>query len=141
MFVLQEKELSFALNPHPLFAGIYPQGVIKMLRFEPVKGDTEVAAGIRLILTPGHSPGTQSVAIETPQGTAIITGFCCIEETFNVSAESLKVSPDWSVYTPGCHTDALSAFDSALKVKRLADILIPNHEPSLRNIDTIPGTK
>jgi glyoxylase-like metal-dependent hydrolase (beta-lactamase superfamily II) len=136
--ILQESELSFALNPHPLFAGVYPQEAIKGLRFEPVEGDTEVADGISLILTPGHSPGTQSVAVETAQGTAIIAGFCCIAETFHVSAESLKVSPDWLVYTPGCHTDALSAFDSALKVKRLADILIPNHEPSLQNIETIP---
>lgn len=136
--ILQESELSFALNPHPLFAGVYPQEVIRGLRFEPAKGDTEVAEGIRLISTPGHSPGTQSVAVETAQGTAIITGFCCIEETFNVSAESLKVSPDWLVYTPGCHTDALAAFDSTLKVKGLADILVPNHEPWLRDIEAIP---
>lgn len=137
--ILQEKELSFALNPHPLFAGVYPQEVIRGLRFEPVKGDTEVADGITLIFTPGHSPGTQSVAVETAQGTAIITGFCCIEKTFNVSAESLRVSPDWLVYTPGCHTDALAAFDSTLKVKSLADILVPNHEPILRDIEAIPN--
>ena len=136
--ILQESELSFALNPHPLFAGVYPREVISELRFEPVKGYTQVSDGIRLIFTPGHSPGTQSVAVETAQGTAIITGFCCIEETFNVSAESSKVSPDWLVYTPGCHTDALAAYDNTLKIKGLADILIPNHEPSLRDREKIP---
>ncbi|MFC2023980.1 N-acyl homoserine lactonase family protein [Chloroflexota bacterium] len=136
--IVQDSELSFALNPHPLFAGLYPQEVIREITFEPVKGDIEVADGIRLILTPGHSPGTQSVAVETANGTAIITGFCCIGETFNVSLETQRVLPAWQVYAPGCHTDALAAFDNALKVKKLAKILIPNHEPTLRDTKTIP---
>jgi len=136
--ILQEDELSFALAPHPLFAGIYPKELLTGLRFQPVRGDTEIASGIRVLLTPGHSPGTQSVAVETAKGTAIITGFCCIRETFEVSPETRKVSPSWLVYTPGCHTDALAAFDSTLKVKGLADILVPNHEPELREIEAIP---
>jgi len=136
--ILQEAELSFALAPHPLFAGVYPIELLKELRFQPVRGDTEIIDGIRVLLTPGHSPGTQSVAVETTKGTAIITGFCCIRETFEVSPETMDVSPSWLVYTPGCHTDALAAFDSTLRVKGLADILVPNHEPELREIEKIP---
>jgi N-acyl homoserine lactone hydrolase len=136
--IVQEDELRFALAPHPLFAAVYPTELLKGMSFQPVRGDTEIINGIRILLTPGHSPGTQSVAIETTQGTAIITGFCCIRETFEVSAETSKLSPGWLVYTPGCHTDALAAFDSTLKVKGLADILIPNHEPALQYTQTIP---
>ena len=136
--IVQEEELRFALAPHPLFAAVYPIELLRGVRFYPVRGDTEIVSGIRTLLTPGHSPGTQSVAIETAQGTAIITGFCCIQENFEVTTETLELSPKWLVYTPGCHTDALAAFDNALKVKGLADILIPNHEPALKDRETIP---
>lgn len=37
-------------------------------------GDTELAAGLRVIATPGHTPGHQSVLIETEEGLAIIAG-------------------------------------------------------------------
>jgi N-acyl homoserine lactone hydrolase len=136
--ILQEAELRFALAAHPLFDAVYPIELIRDMRFNPVVGDTEIAPGIRVIFTPGHSPGTQSVAVETAQGTAIITGFCCIRETFEVPAETAKLAPKWLVYTPGCHADALAAFDNTLKIKGMADILIPNHEPTLQDIKTIP---
>lgn len=136
--IVQEDELRFALAPHPLFSAVYPTELLKEISFQPVSGDTEIIDGIRLLITPGHSPGTQSVAIKTTQGTAIITGFCCIRETFEVPSEISKLSPEWRVYTPGCHTDALAAFDSALKVKGLADILIPIHEPALQYTQAIP---
>ena len=136
--IVQEAELNFALAPHPLFAAVYPLELLKGLRFQTVRGDAEIADGVRVLLTPGHSPGTQSVAVETAKGTAIITGFCCIGETFEVSEETAKLSPRWLVYCPGCHTDALAAFDNALRMKGLADILIPNHDPTLREVETIP---
>lgn len=136
--IVQEDELRFALAPHPLFANLYGIELIRGLRFQPVRGDTEIASGIKVLLTPGHTPGVQSVAIETAKGTAIITGFCCISETFEVSPETRELNPGWLVYTPGIHTDALAAFDSALKVKGLADILVPNHALDLGEIETIP---
>lgn len=37
-------------------------------------GDAEIAPGIRVIATPGHTPGHQSVAVETADGLAIIAG-------------------------------------------------------------------
>jgi glyoxylase-like metal-dependent hydrolase (beta-lactamase superfamily II) len=103
-----------------------------------VKGDTEIASGIRVIFTPGHTLGGQSVAVETAKGTAIIPGFCCTRETFEVPPETQKMFPAWFVHTPGIHTDALAAFDSALKVKWMADIIVANHDPELENIERIP---
>lgn len=136
--VVQEDELRFALAPHPLWAGPYGTELLQGLKFQQVKGDAEIADGIKVLLTPGHSPGGQSVAIETAKGTAIITGFCCISETFEVPPQIMKLNPGWLVYAPGFHTDALAAFDSALRVKGLADILVPSHALELREIETIP---
>jgi len=39
-----------------------------------VKGDTEIAPGLRVIATPGHTPGHQSVTVETEEGLALIVG-------------------------------------------------------------------
>jgi len=135
---VQEDELRFALAPHPLEAGMYGIEFLQGLNYQLVKGDTEIVDGIKVILTPGHTPGVQSVAIETAKGTAIITGFCCVGDTFNVSPEESQAVPSWLVYTPGIHTDALAAFDNAVKIKGLADILVPNHEPELEKIKKIP---
>lgn len=41
-------------------------------RFE--EGDHEVAPGIRIFATPGHSPGHQSIVVERPEGTLLLVG-------------------------------------------------------------------
>jgi N-acyl homoserine lactone hydrolase len=43
-------------------------------RFEQVGGDHEVASGIRILETPGHSPGHQSVVVEAPDGPLLLVG-------------------------------------------------------------------
>ena len=43
-------------------------------RFEEVAGDHEVAPGIRIFATPGHSPGHQSLVIDTPDGPLLLAG-------------------------------------------------------------------
>jgi N-acyl homoserine lactone hydrolase len=47
-----------------------------------VDGDLEVADGLHLIATPGHTPGHQSVVLESDEGRAVIAGqcsYCCAE--------------------------------------------------------------
>jgi N-acyl homoserine lactone hydrolase len=43
-------------------------------RFELVNGEAEVLPGITLVPTPGHSPGHQSVLIESDEGRVLIAG-------------------------------------------------------------------
>lgn len=45
--------------------------------FELLDGETEIAAGVRAITTPGHTRGHQSVQVETSAGPAVITGDAC----------------------------------------------------------------
>ena len=42
--------------------------------FVLLDGDTQLAPGLRLVATPGHTPGHQSVAVETPAGTMVLAG-------------------------------------------------------------------
>lgn len=133
--IVQKDEISFAYSPHTFVLGEYIKEYFIDVKWEIVSGDVEILPGLKVILTPGHTPGSQSVAIQTKKGLAVITGFCSTNDTFNV-LDSLK--ENWPVYAPGVHTDVLAAFDSALKVKAMADILIPLHELSLAKKDKIP---
>jgi glyoxylase-like metal-dependent hydrolase (beta-lactamase superfamily II) len=133
--LVNETELHFAFSPHPLTGLSYKKDLLKDLNFVLVNGHYEVAPGIELIPAPGHSPGTMAVAINTDKGKAIITGFCCVKENFYPPEELKKLMP---VITPGTHTDITAAYESTLRIKGLADILIPIHDPSFASVDSIP---
>ncbi len=48
--------------------------------------------------------------------------------------------PDWypnPVITCGIHDDAMQCYDSMLRVKEAADIIIPIHDPELSTVDKI----
>ena len=141
-FIVQKKELDFALAPHPMFAGAYQRNLFEGLPFEDVDGDQELMPGIKLLFTPGHSPGGQSVAVSTSAGVAIITGFCCIQENFVPQKNQAWVTdivPE--VIPPGIHTDMLQAYESTMRVKNLADIIIPFHDPIMGTKKQIPDEK
>ncbi len=138
-FVVQGKELDFAFDPHPLYAGVYQRQLFEDLPFEIVDGDVELFPGIKLLFTPGHTPGCQSVAVSTSAGVAIITGFCCTRENFAPQKNQAWVTdriPE--VIPPGIHTDMLQAYESAVRVKKLADIIIPMHDPTMAGKEKIP---
>jgi N-acyl homoserine lactone hydrolase len=135
-FVVQKKELEYALNPHPIDAVLYDRSFFNRLNWEVIDGDKEIVTGISVLSTPGHSPGGQSVEISTSAGKAIITGFCSTMETFSPTKE--MKGRGWEVTIPLIHHDALQAYNSTLLVKRRADIIIPIHEAAFLRKDIIP---
>ncbi len=138
-FVVQKKELEFAFDPHPMMAGAYQRELFEGLNFDVIEGDRELIPGVRILFTPGHTPGTQSVAVETAAGLAVVTGFCCVAENFEPKeAGAWKTDPPAEVIPPGIHTDMVQSYQSALKVKEMADIIIPIHDPGLEGRDCIP---
>ncbi len=46
-------------------------------RFELLDGEREIVPGVRAITTPGHTPGHQSVEVDTSAGPALLTGDAC----------------------------------------------------------------
>ena len=67
----------------------------------------------------------------------MITGFCVIEENFFPPKEIRAMEMD--VIPPGTPVDVYRAYDIMRKVKDMADILIPLHEPKYAAMDTIPA--
>jgi glyoxylase-like metal-dependent hydrolase (beta-lactamase superfamily II) len=133
--IVQEAELKFAYSPHALFFGSYNPGFLRDVRFQVITGTCQIIPGVTVISAPGHTPGTQAVAVETKDGTAIISGFCSIKENF-LPPEQMRTR--WPVLTPGVSVNSLQAFDSALKIKGLADIVIPNHDLETAQREEIP---
>jgi len=110
----------------------YPKAFFDGLNFEVIDGDTRVCEEVSVLKTPGHTPGGQSVSIKTAQGIAIISGLCTIRENF----EPLnKTTP---VITPGIHTNPLDAYDSILRIKEMANIVVPLHDPEYLQKTGIP---
>jgi len=138
-FYVHEKELETAYNPHPLdfrYLTDYIEEVDQAGQIQIVHGDQEIVPGIRVIHTPAHTAGGLTVLIDTSAGTAAITGFCIIMENFEpppaIRAMEMEVIP------PGTVVNTYEAYNQVLRVKNMADILLPLHEPRFAAIDTIP---
>lgn len=81
-FYVQKAELLYALAPLDIHANVYEApkadmvppwlSIARQLRL--VEGDEEIDDGIRLLLTPGHSPGGQCVLVRTTEGDCLIAG-------------------------------------------------------------------
>jgi len=136
---VHENELQRIHNPHPLdfryledfIYEVEENGQIKVMT-----EDTEIVPGISCMHTPVHTDGGMSVAIETEQGKAIITGFCVIAENFEPPIEVKAM--EMEVIPPGTLVNAFDAYDIMVQIKDMADILIPLHEPKFASTESIP---
>lgn len=79
---VQKRELLHAVSPREDELYYYsllpecgkPEWTDALGKLELLDGDGEILPGIRVILTPGHSPGSQTVLVETSQGLHLLTG-------------------------------------------------------------------
>nr|HID59275.1 N-acyl homoserine lactonase family protein [Desulfobacterales bacterium] len=126
---VQKKEYDFFKNPHPIDHRYYSD-ILDGVDIVEIDGDANIMEGIDVIFTPGHTPGGQSVSINTSKGRAIITGFCCNDKNFP------ETGP---VVASGVHINAIEAYESAKKIKEMADILIPLHDLAVGRMERIPG--
>ncbi len=137
-FYIHEKELDTIKNYHPLDFRYVEDFIFEIEennQIEIVQEDIEVAPGICLMHTPIHTPGGMTVFIDTKNGKAAITGFCVIKENFeppqHIRAMEMEVIP------PGTHINTYEAYDTMLRVRDMADLILPLHEPEFASIATI----
>lgn len=135
---VHEKELAHIHEPHPLdfrYLEDYIEDVEENGQVIPLKSDSEIVPGINVVHTPVHTEGGMSVIVQTEKGAAVITGFCVIAENFNpppaIRGMEMEVIP------PGTAVNLYRAYDEMLRVKQMADILVPLHEPSFAAVDTV----
>ncbi len=124
-FYAHPGEIAFCRNPHPLDHR-YDEYFIENIEFHEASDGMEIVPGITVLHSPGHSTGCLSVQIETKEGPAIITGFCCNAKNFPENGPAV---------CPGVHLDAIEAWESIQKIKRLGGKILPMHELNLSRID------
>ncbi|MCF8067133.1 MAG: N-acyl homoserine lactonase family protein [Desulfobacterales bacterium] len=137
---VHEKELKRIHDPHPLdfrYLEDYIEDVEENGQVISLDQDAEILPGIKCIHTPVHTDGGMTILIDTPSGCAAITGFCVISENFNPPIEIKAMEMD--VIPPGTHVNVYDAYDIMVKVRNMADILLPLHEPGFASFDTIPA--
>lgn len=130
---IQVEEWTFAHSPHPLQAQYCPKELFQGWKVRLIQGDYELFPGLSILHTPDHTPGTQSVAIDTEEGKAVIAGMCSIRQTFEEPKNVLPAHhlfASWEVFVPAIATDMNQNYDSVLRVKKLGDILFPCHGPA-----------
>jgi N-acyl homoserine lactone hydrolase len=137
-FFIHQDELLTIKNPHPLdfrYVEDYILEIEERGQIEIVNEDKEILPGISVMHTPIHTPGGITVFVNTAKGRAAITGFCVIKENFEpplqIRAMEMEVIP------PGSCINTYQAYDIMIKVRDLADILLPLHEPSFAGIESI----
>jgi N-acyl homoserine lactone hydrolase len=131
-------ELEHVHDPHPLdyrYLEDYILDVEENGQIRIVEKDGELFPGISVIHTPAHTPGGLSVLIETVAGTALITGFCVIQDNFDPPLEIKAM--EMEVIPPGTHVDVYEAYNIMVRTRKMADIILPLHEPRFASGEVI----
>ena len=80
----------------------------------------DVVPGLRIIQTPGHTPGHQSVLVNTAEGVLCVSGdAACMMENLTLPTP------------PGTHIGSAVSLASLKKIADLSDRVLMNHDPEL----------
>ena len=83
-------------------------------RFEVVDGDAEIAEGVRVVATPGHTVGHQCVIIDTADGASVMIGDAAYTVEIYRDVEEADLH-EW----PGQHSDREAWVGSLKRVHEL----------------------
>ncbi len=122
--VVQQSELRYAAAPGRFFRKSFlsPQsgwGTPPYLvrNIETVVGAVEIHPGVRVVPTPGHTPGSQAVLVDTEHGTFAIAGDA-VSTYANLDAD----------LPPGYHVNVDESMESMDLLRAAADHILPSHD-------------
>jgi N-acyl homoserine lactone hydrolase len=130
-FFVQKKEMEYAKDPLPIHQNAYGMDYSKM-DFEFVDGDTEIVPGIRVVFTPGHSPGGQAVLVDTEKGLHIIAGDTITHYV------NMDVKPGESFWPNGIYVDLREHYWSLDRLRDLGGSILPGHDPQVLEKKSYP---
>lgn len=152
--IFQKDEWKTLLDPLPVMnvRRDYDPNLIEEIKTRDclkVDGDMEITDGIKIYKTPGHTPGSMSVAVRTKAGVKVIVGdhfhlYCMAfsqqDTIVDMEGKKHKITPAPPVYGPFIPSSLIynyyDYYDSGYKIKTLLgnyspEFLLPGHEPAL----------
>jgi N-acyl homoserine lactone hydrolase len=121
-FVVQKDELEYARNPLPAHMPAYDVDLSSM-NLDVIDGDTEITDGIRVIVTPGHSPGSQAVLVETEGGLFVLAGDTIAHYV------NMDVPKGASFWPSPLYVDLREYYQSLDRLRDLGGTILPGHDP------------
>jgi len=124
-FVVSRAEWEYAKNPIPsqrlLYDFAWTDESVHHLDYQLIAvDDYDLLPGLRLIQTPGHSRGHQSVVINTDEGIVCVAGdAACLPESFSGPTP------------PGGATSIEQGFTSLERIRTSAERVFMNHDPNI----------
>ena len=136
--VVQKDEYDALLNPPEVYKGSFVSEHLDDADIVIVDGDLlDFLPGIHLLYTPGHTPGGQSIVIDSDEGRIIVCSLCCDEANF-CPREDLK--NEWSaILIPGLLVNSQDAYESTRRIKDKADYIITLHDERSFSRGACPG--
>ncbi len=143
--IVQREEFAHALKPWGWQRMLYNKRIIldvasrkKPEQLKPVEGDRQVADGIKVLLTPGHTPACQTVLVQTARGKVAITP---LGPTY---ANWFPANPRFGfplgfladTYNPDQNCTEIYRYyiREMEKIAEVADIILPIHEPGIPKV-------
>jgi N-acyl homoserine lactone hydrolase len=117
LILAQAAELAAAAVPGAYTPDVHVPG----LRTRSLEGDTELAPGVTVLSTPGHTPGHQSLLVETAEGPFLLT------------SDAVYTKVNWDTDTPGAMVDPASGVRSVARLRQVASdtgaTVVFSHDP------------
>jgi N-acyl homoserine lactone hydrolase len=127
-FFVQKIEMEYARNPLPCQLEMYEvkqEEVVppfEGIDFELIDGDAELAPGIKVMLMPGHTPGSQAVSVQTSEEVYLIAGD-------NIPLYDNLSVPEGTPFIPnGIFTDLEKYYESLDRMQRFGFKILPGHD-------------
>lgn len=125
-FIVSRAEWEYAMNPLPSQRQLYDYSwedeVVTVMNYQLVAvDDLDIRPGIRIIQTPGHSKGHQSVLVTTSEDVLCIAGDAgCLLENFTLPTP------------PGSATSIEEGFTSLERIRSSSRRILMNHDPAIQ---------
>ncbi|WP_270889653.1 N-acyl homoserine lactonase family protein [Pedococcus sp. 5OH_020] len=124
-FYVSHEEWQWAADPSSAQAWAYDiewtDDDLTVMNYHLVSRDHyDVVPGLRIIQTPGHTPGHQSVLVRTAEGVLCVSGdAACMMENLTTPTP------------PGTHVGSAVSLASLKKISDVSDRILMNHDPDL----------
>lgn len=126
-FFVQREEWDAAHNPiesEKVFYAeeLFGRNAVNYFQWHFLDGEETILPGIKVIPTPGHTRGHQSVLINIEQGVLCVTG-----DSAN-TAENINENLE-----PNIVVNTAQIYESMKRIRQCAHFILPGHEPSIED--------